>query len=148
MTPSRKPWDPASTSERQVRPVERRPTDPEACRSFKDEVLFQSWQTRSDVLDYCASVALNPNDSDLVLKELETAKERDRVIDKRSDPYSGRFLPSEARTEVLANVIRNERSVESIIRSRTWALVSERCGDSGLGWQETLDKWRADRERR
>ncbi len=148
MTPSRKLWDPASTSERQVRPVERRPTDPEACRSFKDEVLFQSWQTRSDVLDYCASVALNPNDPDLVLKEIETAKERDRVIDKRSDPYSGRFLPSEARTEVLANVIRNERSVESIIRSRTWALVSERCGDSGLGWQETLDKWRADRERR
>lgn len=148
MTPSRKPWDPASTSERQVRPVERRPTDPEACQSFKDDVLFQSWQTRSDVLDYCASVALNPNDPDLVLKEIETAKERDRVIDKRSDPYSGRVLPSEARTEVLANVITNERSVESIIRSRTWALVSERCGDSGMGWQESLNKWRADRERR
>ncbi len=148
MTPSRKPWDPASTSERQLRPVERQPTDPEACQSFKDDVLFQSWQTRSDVLNYCASVALNPNDPDLALKEIESAKERDRVVDERLDPYSGRFFPREARTEVLANLIRNERSVESIIRSRTWALVSERCGDSGLGWQEALDKWRAGRESR
>jgi len=148
MTPSRKPWNPASTAERQIRPVETRPTDPEACRSFKDDVLFQSWQTRSDVLNYCAGVALTPDDPDLVLKEIESAKERDRVVDERLDPYSGRFFPREARTEVLANLIRNERSIEGIIRSRTWGLVSERCGDSGLGWQEALDKWRADRERR
>lgn len=148
MIPSRKPWDPASTSERQLRPVERRPTDPEACHGFKDDVLFHSWQTRSDVLNYCAGVALNPNDPDLALKEIESARDRDRVVDERLDPYSGRFFPREARTEVLANLIRNERRVESIIRSRTWALVSERCGDSGLGWQEALDKWRVDRESR
>lgn len=146
MTPSRNPWNPASTAERQIRPVERRPTDPEACQNFRDDVLFQSWQTRSDVLNYCAGVALNPNDPDLVLKQVESAKERDRVVDERLDPYSGRFFPREARTEVLGNLIRNERNVEGIIRSRTWGLVSERCGDLGMGWQEALDKWRTDRE--
>lgn len=146
MTPSRKPWDPASTAERQIRPVERRPTDPQACQSFKDDVLFRSWQTRSDVLNYCAGVALNPSDPDLALKEVESAKERERVVDERLDPYSGRFFPREARTEILASVIRNERSVEGIIRSRTWALVNERCGDAGVGWEDALNKWRADQE--
>ena len=146
MTPSRKAWDPAITSERQIQPVERKPTDPQACRSFKNEVLFQSWQTRSDVLNYCAGVALDPNDPDLALKQVESAKERERVVDERLDPYSGRFFPREARTEILANLIRNERSVEGIIRSRTWGLVSERCGDPGTGWEEALNKWRQDRE--
>ena len=146
MTPSQKPWDPATTSERQIRPVEREPTDPRACQSFKNEVLFQSWQTRSDVLNYCAGVALDPSDPDLALKEVESAKERERVVDERLDPYSGRFFPREARTETLANLIRNERSVEGIIRSRTWGLVSERCGDPGIGWEEALNRWREDKE--
>ena len=148
MTPSRRHWNPASTAERQIRPVERQPTDPEACRSFKNDVLFQSWQTRSDVLNYCAGVALNPNDPDLALKEVESAKERERVVDERLDPYSGRFFPREARTETLANLIRNERSIEGIIRSRSWGLVNERCGDSGIGWEEALNRWRASREAR
>ena len=146
LTPSKKPWDPASTAERQIRPVERRPTDPSACHSFKDDVLFQSWQTRSDVLNYCAGVALNPSDPDLALKEIESAKERDRVVDERLDPYSGRFFPREARTEILANVVRNERSVEGIIRSRPWGVVNERCGDVGINWEEALNRWRADKE--
>lgn len=89
---------------------------------------------------------MTPNDPDLALKEIESAKERDRVVDERLDPYSGRFFPREARTEILANLIRNERSVESIIRSRTWGLVGERCEETGVGWEEALNKWRADRE--
>lgn len=148
VTPSRKPWDPATTSERQIRPVQRRPTDPEACQSFKNDVLFRSWQTRSDVLNYCAGVALDPSDPDLALKQVESAKERERVVDERLDPYSGRFFPRESRTETLANLIRNERSVEGIIRSRTWSLVSERCGEPGSGWEEALNQWREDREAR
>ena len=146
MTPSRKPWNPATTSERQIQSVERRPTDSQSCQSFKNDVLFQSWQTRSDVLNYCAGVALDPSDPDLALKQGESAKERERVVDERLDPYSGRFFPREARTEVLANLVRNERSVEGIIRSRTWSLVSERCGDPGTGWEEALNKWREDKE--
>ena len=133
MKPAQMPWNPASTAERQVRPGIRQPIDPQACRAFTNNVLFQSWQTRSDVLNYCAGVALDPNDPDLALKEVESAKERDRVIDKRLDPYSGRYYPREARTELLANIIRNERSVEGIIRSRSWSIVSERCGDKRIG---------------
>ena len=148
MAPAKKPWDPSSTAERQIRPVERTPTHPQACQEFKDNILFQSWQTRSDVLNYCAGVALNPEDPDLVIKEIESAKGRERVVDERLDPYSGRFFPREARTEILANIIRNERAVETIIRSRTWGLVVERCGKSGEGWEEALDRWREKRESR
>ena len=147
MTPSRIRWDPTSTAERQIRPVDHTPTDPRACQSFKDEVLFQSWQSRSDVLNYCAGVALDPSDPDLALKQVESAKERERVVDERLDPYSGRFFPREARTETLANLIRNERSIESIIRSRTWGLVAERCGHEGLDWEQALNKWRSVKER-
>lgn len=70
------------------------------------------------------------------------------MVDERLDPYSGRFFPREARTEVLGVVVRNERSVEGIVRRRTWGLVQERCGDGGgEGWEEALDKWREERER-
>ena len=69
------------------------------------------------------------------------------VVDDRMDPYSARTLPREARTEVLASLIRNERRVEGIIRSRTWGLVAERCGNEGLDWEGALDQWRAKRER-
>ena len=146
MTPSRTKWDPSSTAERQIRPIERKPTDPQACQSFKNEVLFQSWQSRSDVLNYCASVALDPADPDLALKQIESATESERIVDERLDPYSGRFFPREARTETLANLVRNERSVEGIIRSRTWGLVSERCGSTGEDWEEALNKWRMTQE--
>ena len=143
VTPSRQKWDPSSTAERQIQPVEGKPINPHVCQSFKNEVLFPSWQTRSDVLNYCAGVALNPGDPELALKEAESRKERERVVDERLDPYSGRFFPTETRTEMLANTIRNERSVERIVRSRTWGIVTERCGSCGEGWEEALNRWRA-----
>ena len=148
MKQSQRPWDPASTAGRQIRSLETQPIDRHTCQSFQENVLFQSWQMRSDVLNYCAGVALDPADPDLALKRIESARERERVIDERLDPYSGRFFPREARTELLANLIRNERSVEGIIRSRTWTLVSERCGDAGIGWEEALNRWRAHQEAR
>ncbi|MCJ1266525.1 hypothetical protein MMC22_006410 [Lobaria immixta] len=146
VTPSKRPFDPSSTAERQIRPSQNRPIDRQACQSFKDDVLFRSWQVRSDVLNYCAGVALDPGDPDLLLREIESAKEKERVVDERLDPYSGRFFPREARTEALANLIRNERSVENIIRARTWGLVSERCGDLGQGWESALNRWRVGTE--
>lgn len=91
-------------------------------------------------------MALNPEDPDLIAREAESAKERERVVDERLDPYSGRFFPREARTESLAYLIRNERGVEGIIRARTWGLVQERCGEVGVGWEEALNKWRATQE--
>ncbi|KAL8712322.1 MAG: hypothetical protein Q9220_003473 [cf. Caloplaca sp. 1 TL-2023] len=146
ITPARAGFDPSSTAERQIQPTRKAPIDSEACQSFKEDVLFQSWQTRSDVLNYCAGVALDPEDPDLVLRQVESAKERERVVDERLDPYSGRFFPREARTESLANLIMNERGVEGIIRSRTWGLVNERCGDTAIGWEEALNRWRASQE--
>ncbi|CAO1604977.1 hypothetical protein XANCAGTX0491_008515 [Xanthoria calcicola] len=148
VTPARDGFDPSSTAERQVQPARRRPIDSAACQAFKEKVLFQSWQTRSDVLNYCAGVALDPTDPDLLLREAETAKDRERVVDERLDPYSGRFFPREARTESLANLIRNERGVEGIIRARTWGLVTERCGDVGVRWEEALNRWRESTEGR
>jgi len=67
------------------------------------------------------------------------------VVDERLDPYSGRFFPRESRTEVLAQVIRNERVVENIVRERSWRVVRERCSEFGaLGedWRGVLDDWR------
>ncbi len=144
MTPARAGFDPSSTAERQIRPAGRRPIDPQSCRAFKENVLFQSWQTRSDVLNYCAGVVTSPDpdDPDLVLRQVESARDRERIVNERLDPYSSRFFPREARTESLANVIRNERGVENIIRARTWALVGERCGESSIGWEEALNRWR------
>ncbi|KAL4881573.1 caffeine-induced death protein 2 [Aspergillus karnatakaensis] len=148
-TPSRSGFDPTSTAIRQTDSKAGREIDPTACQGFKDNVLFPSWQTRSDVLAYCAGVATSPDpdDPDLILRQTESAKDRERVVDERLDPYSARFFPREARTESLANLVRNQRTVEEIIRSRTWGLVSERCGGAAGGWEEALDSWR-ERKRR
>jgi hypothetical protein len=99
---------------------------------------------RSDVLNYCAGVATSPdpNDPEHVLREVEDARARERVVDERLDPYSGRYFPRDTRTESLAALIRNERSVESIIRSRTWGLVGERCDNEGVDAENALDDWR------
>ena len=50
-------------------------------------------------------MALNPDDPDAVLARAESEKEKERVVDERLDPYSGRFFPREARTEILAGVV-------------------------------------------
>ncbi|MCJ1364090.1 hypothetical protein MMC16_003199 [Acarospora aff. strigata] len=146
MTPSQAGFDPSSTAERQIRPAGRRMADPQSCQRFKERVLFPSWQTRADVINYCASVATSPDpdDPDLLLRQVESARDRERIVNERLDPYSSRFFPREARTESLANLIRNERGVENIIRARTWGLVGERCGEPGSGWEEALNRWRAD----
>ena len=148
-TPAREGFDPSSTAVRQTDSKAGRVMDPTSCQEFKDKVLFPSWQTRSDVLTYCAGVATSPDpdDPDLILRQTESARDRERVVDERLDPYSARFFPREARTESLANLVRNQRTVEEIIRSRTWGLVSERCGGSSEGWEEALNKWRERNQR-
>ena len=148
ITPSREAFDSSSTAVRQIRTSSGKAIDPQSCEGFKNKVLFQSWRSRSDVLSYCAGVAFDPNDPDLLLREIESAKERERVVDERLDPYSGRFFPREARTESLANLIRNERSVEAIVRARTWGLLSERCNGPGISWEEAMDTWRTQRNSR
>ncbi|KAK3051630.1 hypothetical protein LTR09_007285 [Extremus antarcticus] len=143
-TPGAKSFDPSITTTRQPRPIGRRAIDSESCSQFKEKVLFPSWQVRSDTLNYCAGVATSPDpeDPDHVLREVEDVRARERVIDERLDPYSGRYFPRDTRTEALATLIRNERMVENIIRSRTWGLVGERCDGNGLGAEQALDAWR------
>lgn len=96
------------------------------------------------MLNYCAAVATSPDpdDPDQLLREVEGAKAREHAVDERLDPYSARYVPREARTESLAALVRNERMVEEIIRTRSWGLVTERCAGSGGTWQDALDRWR------
>ncbi len=146
LTPAQSGFDPSSTSVRQLSsPGHDRAIPPQQCDSFKEKVLFPSWAVRSDVLDYCGGVATSrdPDDPDSILRQIEDAKARDRVIDERLDPYSGRYFPREARTESLALLMRNERAVEKIIRTRTWSLLGERCGASMESADEAFGKWRA-----
>ncbi|KAK4163387.1 caffeine-induced death protein 2 [Cladorrhinum sp. PSN259] len=143
-TPARAGFDPASTSRLSSRPSSRQ-IDPQSCQTFKDKVLFPSWQTRSAVLSYCTLVATSPDpdDPEVELREAENEKNRERVVNERLDPYSARFFPREARTEQLANIIRQEMGVENIVRARTWGIVKERCGDSFAdSWEDALAKWR------
>ena len=147
MTPASEGFDPRSTSQRTARPTSRQ-IKPTSCANFKNKVLFPSWQARSDVLNYCASVATSPDpdDPESVLRQVESERARERVIDDRLDPYSSRYFPREARTEELARLVRMERQVEKIIRARTWALVRERCGDVNEDFEVALDEWRKSRE--
>ena len=149
LTPARDPFDPSKVSSQPRNPpTSRRRIPTLRCQNFANQVLFPSWQVRSDVLTYCASVATSPDpdDPDALLREVENAKARERVIDERLDPYSGRWSPREARTEMLAGIIRNERYVEKIVRARSWEVVKERCEDDGKlgtsGAEEVFEEWR------
>jgi len=77
---------------------------------------------------------------------VEDARDRERVVDERLDPYSGMVFPREKRTETLANVVRLERGVENIVRARSWGLVGERCTSNTRDWEEALNEWRKGRE--
>lgn len=143
-TPAARGFDPTSTSQRASRPQTRGQIAPRSCQNFKDQVLFPTWQARSDVLSYCALVATSPDpdDPDATVREAELEKDRERVVDERLDPYSARYFPREPRTTQLALLLRQEQGVENIVRSRTWDLVRERCGDSADNWERAMAEWR------
>ncbi|CAG9946653.1 unnamed protein product [Clonostachys rosea f. rosea IK726] len=122
VTPARAGFDPSSTSHRTPSSVSRQ-ISPKSCQSFKEKALFPAWEARREVLFYY----------------------RDRVVDERLDPYSGRFFPREARTETLASLIRQENSIENIVKSRTWSIVQQRCGGSNESWEKAVEKWRESR---
>ena len=71
------------------------------------------------------------------------------MVDERLDPYSGRFFPKEARTEELAKVLRQEMSVETIVRERSWGIVMNRCDGMPVGtqWEEGMSRWREQQEK-
>ncbi|KAF2761861.1 hypothetical protein EJ05DRAFT_496750 [Pseudovirgaria hyperparasitica] len=141
-------FDPSSTSSRSVKPLAHQKLDTSSCNTFKERVLFPSWQVRSDVLNYCTSVATSPDkdDPDSILQALQSAEAGEHLVD-RLDPYNNRYLPKESRTESLAALIRNEIGVERIIRSRTWGMIEERCGLASQGPGEAFDEWRSQQGR-
>jgi hypothetical protein len=144
LTPSQLGFDPTSTTTR-TPPRTRNPIPQISCATFTTSVLFPSWQARTDVLTYCARVATFPDPNDPQLPEIETwnRRDRDKIVDERLDPYTGKNYQRESRTEQLASLLRNEEAVERIVRERTWGVVQERCqGYVGEGWESALDKWR------
>lgn len=143
VTPAKAGFDPSSTSRPISRPLSHQ-IDAGSCQSFKDGVLFPAWHGRSQALTYCAMVATapDPEDPEAALREAESEKDRKRIVNERLDPYSGRFFPREARTEQLASLVRQEQMVENIIRSRTWDIVSKRCGGTSGTWEQALAAWR------
>ncbi|KAF8474755.1 caffeine-induced death protein 2-domain-containing protein [Kalaharituber pfeilii] len=151
-TPSAAGFSPNSTVHRSVS-LPRHILPLSSCEQFTNFVLFPSWQGRSDVLNYCASVATSddPDDPDTLIRLAESEAARERVVDERLDPYSNRWFPRETRTEVLAGIVRNERMVEEIVRERTWRVIGERCGGleplGGDDWRTALEKWRESREK-
>ncbi|KAG7049787.1 acetyltransferase [Colletotrichum scovillei] len=144
VTPARAGFDPTSTSQRTPRSFPRQ-IDSQACQNFKDQVLFPTWHARAEVLHYCGVVATSPDpdDPEALLRQIEAAKDKERVVNERLDPYSGRFFPREPRTEQLAMLIRQEKGVENIVRTRTWDMVKQRCGESANTWEEALAGWRS-----
>lgn len=124
-----------------------------SCDVFSTKVLFPTWRTRNDVLEYCAGVATSPDpdDPDHTVREVEDAKARDRVVNERLDPYSARYFPEQTRTDRLAAMVKNERMVEQIIRDRTWSVIADRCNldrrrqmSGGLpAWQKAFDDWQS-----
>ena len=147
-TPARAGFDPTSTSQLGPRPISHQ-IDSAACDAFKARVLFPSWQVRSDVLAYCSLVATSPDpdDPERALRDAESEKDKERVVDERLDPYSARFFPREARTEHLAMILRQEVGIENIVRAKTWDIVRRRCGDPAyVGWEKALADWRRDRK--
>jgi len=75
------------------------------------------------------------------MREVESEKDRQRIVDERLDPYSARFFPREARTERLAALVRQERGVENIVRARSWKVVGERCGEDWREWEGAMSDW-------
>ncbi|KAJ9646077.1 hypothetical protein H2204_000739 [Knufia peltigerae] len=146
---STSPFDPRSTAVRSP-PYPRPPIPAPTTRTFLETVLFPSWSSRASVIQYCTSVATSPDPEDPESLERETLNRRDaeRLVDERLDPYSARFFPREARTEMLASVLRNEVAVEGIIRTRTWGIVADRCEGVGPNWEGEFDRWKESTERK
>ncbi|POS70699.1 caffeine-induced death protein Cid2 [Diaporthe helianthi] len=145
LTPATQGFDTNSTSQRTLSPHTRGQVAPRLCQNFKDQVLFPTWQARSEALIYCALVATSPDpdDPEATVREAELEKSRAKVVDERLDPYSAHYFPREPRTTQLALLLRQEQGVENIVRSRTWGLIRERCGDSADNWERAMAEWRA-----
>ena len=72
----------------------------------------------------------------------------EQVVDERTDPYSARDYPNESRESRLLDLVKNEIGVESVIRQRSFSMVSDCCiGESGIeSWERQYGEWQLERE--
>lgn len=100
------------------------------------------------MLNYCGLVATSPDptDPEATIREVENQKDREKIVDERLDPYSGRLFPREARTQKLATLVQQERGIENVVRNRTWSVVQERCPNQYGTWQDAIANFTASRE--
>lgn len=91
------------------------------------------------------AISPDPSDPEAAVREAQLEKNKEKIVDERLDPYSARFQLLEPRTQLLATLMRQEQSVENIVRTRTWGVVRERCGDDVQDWESALAKWRKDK---
>lgn len=79
---------------------------------------------------------------DVFAKEADEVDERLKVVDGRADPYTTRPQVTYTKEDRLRDILKEEKTVERIVRSRTWNVVENRCEDTGDSWEEALAKWR------
>lgn len=123
----------------------RRQLNSESCRSFCEAQLFPAWHARTLVLQYCSTVAAGSDseDPEFSARADEIKKNQSRIINDRQDPYSSRITVTESRTERLTRIIREETSIEEIVRRRTWDAVTSRCSSSpSMDWESSFSQWR------
>lgn len=146
LTPSTtSPFNPSSTSSPIGNRNPRAPIPKATCDQFINNTLLPSWSNRSQIITYCSLVASSPDpdDPNLANIQADNIKLEHMKVDERLDPYSGRFVPREPRTEQLGALLRNESAVEGIVRARTWKILQDRCeGLNAEKWEDAMDKWR------
>ncbi|RKF83594.1 hypothetical protein GcM3_011031 [Golovinomyces cichoracearum] len=140
---SKSGFDPSSLSKFRSQTFGSRTLPTNSCQNFKEKILFPSWRTRDQVLEYCKTVATK-----IEMDESQPAIGREKggsEIDNRSDPYSG-TSSNQTKSEILNAVLRQESQVELIVRSRTWTIMNEKCGSDSRSWEQSLHEWKKSRE--
>ena len=102
----------------------------EACRTFVKDVVLSGWRTRDKVLDYCDRIGAADQQKAEKIQSANKEEEKKKavVVSQRLDPYSGRSpMVTETPADLIRRLVKQERSVESVVRQRTKRIVMERC---------------------
>ncbi|QSL64195.1 hypothetical protein MERGE_000350 [Pneumocystis wakefieldiae] len=96
--------------------------DEKTCLSFINQV-FDVWETRSSLISYCQSVAVNMQDSSTSDTSYISSS-----VDARKDPYSGRKGIHGTKEGMLRNILSTEEQIEHVVRNHSWEHILRRCG--------------------
>lgn len=148
LTPSRSNPFTSSTPTQSLPPRGNRRNIPdETCDAFKHRVLFPGWSTRDAVLTSCSSVATKLQSSSVSDTPPASGSRNywgaSQTVNERLDPYSARDYEwtRSSQAQQLQDVLRNEARTEKIVRSRSWAVLGERCMSGVTAGQTADDHW-------